>query len=344
MRRREFIAGIGVSVAMWPLATHAQQSGRILRIGMLDVVSESINAANIAAFRQGLQQLGYIDGQNLVISYRFARGGVEQFSTLAAELLRQDISVFVTRGTAATLAVKNVTTVIPVVMAASGDPVRAGLVSSLARPGGNVTGLSAFLIDLASKRFELLKEMTGQINRVAFLDNLANPVGPALWEETKIAASALNVEPVLLDVRKSEDLEAAFKNANVQHAAAILVGNDGILTGNRPRIVALAAQHRIPALYHDRAWTDAGGLVSYGVDFSDLYRRSATYVDKIFRGTKPADLPVEQPTKLNLVINLKTAKVLGLTVPPTLIARADEVIVGLWHKADIADQGHYVRF
>ena len=325
MRRREFLGVLG-GAATWPVVAQAQPAGKILRIGMLDVASESINAANVAALRQGLQQLGYVDGQNLVISYRFARGGVEQFAALAAELLRQDINVFVTRGTPATLAAKNATTIIPVVMAASGDPVRAGLVSSLARPGGNVTGLSAFLIDLAAKRFELLKEMTGQVNRVAFLDNLANPIAPALWEETKIAASALNVEPVLLDVRKPEDLEAAFKNANVQHAAAILVGNDAILTGNRPRVVALAAQHRIPALYHERAWIDAGGLVSYGVNFADLYRRSATYVDKIFRGTKPADLPVEQPTKLDLVINSKTAKALGLTVPPTLLARADEVI------------------
>ena len=202
MRRREFLGVLG-GAATWPVVAQAQPAGKILRIGMLDVASKSINAANVAALRQGLQQLGYVDGQNLVISYRFARGEVEQFAALAAELLRQDINVFVTRGTPATLAAKNATTIIPVVMAASGDPVRAGLVSSLARPGGNVTGLSAFLIDLAAKRFELLKEMTGQVDGVAFLDNLANPIAPALWEETKIAASALNVEPVLLDVAET---------------------------------------------------------------------------------------------------------------------------------------------
>ena len=267
LKRRDFIALLG-GAAVWPLAARAQQRGaKALRIGVLDVASETINAANIAALRQGLQRLGYVEGENFFIIYRFARGGVEQFTELANELLRFEINMFVTRGTPATLAAKKATATIPIVMAASGDPVRAGLVASLARPGGNVTGHSSFLIDLVGKRLELIKEMTGRMVRTAFLDNLGNPVAPPLWEETRSAARSLNVEPLLLDVRNTSNLEAAFKTADAERADAILVGNDTILSANRPLVVALAAQYRMPALYQEREWIVAGGLVSYGVSF-----------------------------------------------------------------------------
>jgi len=323
MKRREFITLIGGTAAAWPLAARAQSA---YRIGVLETTSAALNAANFDALRQGLRQHGYIEGQNLVIEYRSADGRAERFPDLAAELVRLNVDLIVTRGTPAIFAAKNATKTIPVVMAASGDPLGAGVVAGLARPGGNVTGLSAFVTELQAKRLELLREMVPRINRIAALLNMSSPAEPPQWEETKAAARTLAIEPQLLDVRKPEDLGRAFETAIKQRADALVVGINVLTQANRRPIADLATKHRLPAIYASREFVDAGGLVALGVSYPDLYRRAATYVDKILKGAKPVDLPIEQPTKFELTINLKTAKALGLEIPPTLLARADEVI------------------
>jgi putative tryptophan/tyrosine transport system substrate-binding protein len=326
MKRRDFVTLLGGAAAAWPLAVRAQQSGKVYRIGLLETAPAASNAANFDALRKGLRELGYVEGQNLVLDYRSVDGRPERFPHLAAELLRLNVDLIVTRGTPAVMAVKNATGTVPVVMAASGEPVGTGVVAGLARPGGNVTGLSALTSELVAKRLELMREAVAGIRRIAFLFNMGNPIAPSSWGEFKTAAPSLNLEAQLLDVRKSEDLVQAFDVAIAQRADAILVGNDTVMLANRGQVVELAAKHRMPAMYHAREFVDAGGLMTYGVSYPDLYRRAATFVDKIFKGANPADLPVEQPTKFELVINLKTAKALGLDVPPTLLARADEVI------------------
>jgi putative tryptophan/tyrosine transport system substrate-binding protein len=323
MKRREFITLIGGTAAAWPLAARAQSA---YRIGVLETTSAALNAANFDALRQGLRQHGYIEGQNLVIEYRSADGRAERFPDLAAELVRLNVDLIVTRGTPAIFAAKNATKTIPVVMAASGDPLGAGVVAGLARPSGNVTGLSAFVTELQAKRLELLREMVPRINRIAALLNMSIPAEPPQWEETKAAARTLAIEPQLLDVRKPEDLGRAFETAIRQRADALVVGINVLTQANRRPIADLATKHRLPAIYASREFVDDGGLVVLGVSYPDLYRRAATYVDKILKGAKPADLPIEQPTKFELIINLKTAKALGIEVPPTLLARADEVI------------------
>jgi ABC-type uncharacterized transport system substrate-binding protein len=326
MNRREFITLLGGAAVAWPLVARAQQAGKVWRIGILDTTSVALNAANFDALRQGLRQHGYIEGQNLVIDYRSADGRVERFPDLAAELVHLKVDLIVTRGTPAVVAVKNATKTIPVVMAASGDPIGAGVVAGLARPGANVTGLSAFVTELQAKRLELLKELVPGINRIAALLNMSSPATPPQWEQTKAAARTLAIEPQLLDVRKPEDLNRAFETAIRQRAEALVVGINALTQANRRPIADLATKHRLPAIYASREFVDAGGLVAFGVNYPDLYRRAATYVDKILKGAKPADLPIEQPTKFEMVINLKTAKALGLDVPPTLLARADKVI------------------
>ncbi len=323
LKRREFITLLGGATAAWPLVALAQSA---YRIGVLDTTSAALNATNFDALRQGLRQHGYIEGQNLVIEYRSADGRAERFPDLAAELVRLNVDLIVTRGTPAIFAAKNATKTIPVVMAASGDPLGAGVVAGLARPGGNVTGLSAFVTELQAKRLELLREMVPRINRIAALLNMSSPAEPPQWEETKAAARTLAIEPQLLDVRKPEDLSRAFETAIRQRADALVVGINVLTQANRRPIADLATKHRLPAIYASREFVDAGGLVALGVSYPDLYRRAATYVDKILKGAKPADLPIEQPTKFELMINLKTAKALGLEVPPMLLARADEVI------------------
>ncbi|MGA6963122.1 MAG: ABC transporter substrate-binding protein [Xanthobacteraceae bacterium] len=323
LKRREFITLLGGATAAWPLVALAQSA---YRIGVLDTTSAALNAANFDALRQGLRQHGYIEGQNLVIEYRSADGRAERFPDLAAELVRLNVDLIVTRGTPAIFAAKNATKTIPVVMAASGDPLGAGVVAGLARPGGNVTGLSAFVTELQAKRLELLREMVPRIDRIAALLNMSSPAEPPQWEETKAAARTLAIEPQLLDVRKPEDLGRAFETAIRQRADALVVGINVLTQANRRPIADLATKHRLPAIYASREFVDAGGLVALGVSYPDLYRRAATYVDKILKGAKPADLPIEQPTKFELIINLKTAKALGLEVPPMLLTRADEVI------------------
>jgi putative tryptophan/tyrosine transport system substrate-binding protein len=326
IRRRDLLTMIGSAAATLPLAARAEQSGKFWRIGMLETASKSANKANLDVFRGQLRRLGYQERQNITIEYRFPGGDIDRFPELAAELVRLNVDVIVTRGTPAVVAAKKVTATIPIVMAASADPVKLGVVASLARPGGNVTGFNSFVVELAAKRLEVVSQIIPGIKRVGCLDNMSNFSAAPLWEEVKVAASSLGIEPQLFDVRSPDEVDRAVDAASTQHVDALIVGNDTSFTANRRRVIKLAAEHRLPALYQDRGWVDAGGLVSYGVDLPELYRRAATYVDRIFKGEKPADLPVEQPTRLDLVINLKTAKVLGLRIPEGFLTRADEVI------------------
>ena len=323
MRRREFIKITVGLVSLLPPAAWAQ---RIWRVGMLETQSAEANATNFAAFRQSLTGLGYVQGRNLEIDYRSANGEAERFSQLAAMLVAAKVDVIVTRGTLAVRAAQTASSTIPVVMAASGEPLTTGIVASLAQPGGNVTGLSAFTNELIPKRIELLTETIPGIKRVAFLQDMANPVSQSQWEELKSAAHSARLEAVLLDIRNSNELAPAFESASAQRVDALLVGNDTVTQANRRQIVELAVQHRLPAIYATREFVEAGGLMVYAVDYADLYRRAAIYVDKIFRGAKPSELPVQQPDKFEFVINLKAAKALDVTVSPTLLARAAEVI------------------
>jgi putative tryptophan/tyrosine transport system substrate-binding protein len=323
MQRREFITLLG-GAAVWPLAANAQQPTKRYRIGMLETVSPAFNTAELEAFRKGLRELGYVEGQTYKIEYRSADGQAERFQELADELVRLGVDLIVTRGTPATIAAKNATRTIPVIMSSVGEPLQ--IVDSLARPGGNVTGLSAFVNILTSKRLGLTRELVPQLSRIGLFHNMSNPVAPPQWEETKTAAQSWGIEAELLDVRSQEDIVRAFETAQERRVDALLVGLDGLIQVHRQVITGLAARKRLPAVYSGREFIEAGGLLSYAVSYPDLYRRATTYVDKIFKGAKPGDLPVEQPTKFELIINLKAAKALGLTLPPTLIARADEVI------------------
>jgi len=324
--RRAFIRGIALSVLVAPLAAEAQTARKVYRIGALEVVPVGRNAANLAAFRQGLRELGYVEGQNLVIEYRSADGRAERFPDLAIELVRLKVDVIVTRGTPAALAAKQATGTIPIVMASSGDPLGTGIVASLAHPGGNVTGLSAFATEIQGKQLEVLREMVPQVARIAFLFNMSNPVLQAQWKEGEPAARSVGLQPQLLDVRTVRDLEPAFEAAVRQRARAVIVGIDALTQAHRGQIVEALAKRHLAAISREREFADAGGLMSYGIHYVDSYRRAATYVDKILKGAKPADLPVEQPTKFELVINLKTAQTLGLTIPQSLLVRADEII------------------
>jgi putative ABC transport system substrate-binding protein len=323
LKRGAFIALLCTAV-IGPAS--AEQRGKIWRVGMLETISPTLNAANLAAFRNGLRSVGYAEGQNLVIEYRSADGDVARFPQLAAELVHGNVDLIVTRGTPAVMAAKDATTTIPIVMAASGEPLISGVIPALARPGSNITGLSAFTNELIPKRIELLNELVGQITRIGFLQDMANPVAQSQWEELRTAAQSVRIDAVLMDVRNSEDIGRAFESAETRRVDGLFVGNDAVTHANRQSIVELAAQRRLPASYATREFVDAGGLMSYAVNYADLYRRAAIYVDKIFKGAKPGELPVEQPTKFDLIINLKTARELGLTVPPTLLAIADEVL------------------
>jgi putative tryptophan/tyrosine transport system substrate-binding protein len=324
MRRRDFITMLGGAAAssnLWPLAARAQH---VWRIGMLETTGESVKSADIDAFRKGLRELGYVEGKNLTIDYRSADGRPERFPALAAELIDLNVDVIVTRGTPAAVAAKNATKTIPVIMAAIGEPLL--LVASLARPGGNITGFSAFVTDLMAKRVELIKELVPALTRIAVLLNMSNGSQPDQWEQVQATARLMGVGSQLLDVRKATDIGPAFEEASRQRANALIVGIDTLTQANQQLIIDLAIKHRLPAIYASREFVDAGGLVTYGVNYPDLYRRSATMVDKIFRGAKPADLPVEQPTKFEMVINQKTARAIGLPIPQGILLRADEVI------------------
>jgi putative ABC transport system substrate-binding protein len=313
-------------LAALPLAASGQQAGKVYRIGILEIVPAASNAGNLDSLRKGLSALGYVEGQNLVIEYRAAAGHPERFAQLAAELVRLKVDLIVTRGTPAVLAAKDATATIPIVMAASGSPQRTGVVGGLASPGGNVTGLSSVTTELVGKRVELLRETIAGLKRIGLVQNMGNPIGASQWEEFKVAAASLDIEARLFDVRNLEDLSRAFDAAVAQRIHGLVVGNDTVMHANRRHVVQLAAKHRLPALYHSGEFVDAGGLMTYGVSYPDLYRRAATFVAKIFKGAKPAALPVEQPTRFELVINLKAAKAIGLEIPSMLLDRADRVI------------------
>jgi putative ABC transport system substrate-binding protein len=325
MRRREFLALLGAATVA-ASSLHAQQSAKVRRIGILETISPALNARNLDALRRGLRELGYVEDRNYVLEYRSADGDAQRYPALAEELVRLGVDLIVTRGTPAARAAKKATETIPIVMAAIGEPLGMGVVDSLARPGGNLTGLSGFVTELAGKRVELVKELRPQGSTAALFHNMGNPVVPLQWEETKKAAQVLGLEAILLDVRTKDDIPAAFEQASARRVDSLLVGIDGLIQVNRQLIVDLAAKQGLTAIYPSKEFTDIGGLMAYGVSYPDLYFRSATFIDKIFRGAKAGDLPVEQPTKLELIINLAAAKALGLVVPPSLITRADEII------------------
>jgi putative ABC transport system substrate-binding protein len=324
MDRRTFVGGVASGLLAAPLAARAQQAGKVYRIGILEAIPVAQNAANLDALRKGLRELGYVEGRNLIIEYRSADGRAERFSDLASELVRLKVDLLVTRGTPAAKAAKNATGTIPVVMATMGDP--RAIVASFAHPGGNITGVTTFSTELTAKRIELLKELVPNLSRVALLHNMGNPATPPEWEETKTAARSLGLQAELLDVRSQGDLGRAFELAVRQHVDALVIGADGLTQMHQQTIVDLVARNKLPAVYPAREFVEAGGLIAYAVNYPDLYFRFASFVDKIFKGAKPAELPVEQPTKFELLINRKTAKTLGITIPPSILLRADEVI------------------
>ena len=322
--RRVFLGSLaGASIAA-PFVGEAQRPERLHRIGMVERTSIEINAANVQGFRQGLRQLGYVEGESFALEYRSADGQDGRFPGLAGELVRLKVDLILTRGTPAALAAKNATATIPVVIIGVGDPVGSGLVASLAHPGGNVTGLSAAVTEIYPKRVQLLRELVPRATRIAGLFNMSNPALPAQWREIERAARSLDIEPHLLDVRRPEDLEPAFGAASRLRSDALVVGLDTLTQANQLVIVDLAARHRLPAIYASTEF--ARGLVTYGVNYPEMYRRAARLAHKIFKGARPADLPVEEPTAFELVINMRTARALGLTVSPSLLVRADHVI------------------
>jgi putative ABC transport system substrate-binding protein len=318
---------VAVLILAAPLAIEAQQTGKVYRIGVLEVVGVASNAANLSAFRQGLAELGYVEGQNVVIEYRSADGRPERFSDLATELVRLKVDVIVTRGTPATLAAKQATQTIPIVMASSGgDPVVEGIVASLTRPGGNVTGLHIMAPpELGGKRLQLLKEAVPGSSRIGILWN-PDLYTPLIVRDTERTARAMGVPLKSLEVQRSEPFEQLFETALFGQVDALIAVEDSLTFTYRTRILDFAAMSRLPAIYGLREFVDAGGLMSYGTDRRDLYRRCATYVHRILTGASPADLPVEPPIKFELAINLKTARALGLTIPPALLRRADYII------------------
>jgi putative ABC transport system substrate-binding protein len=307
----------------WPVVASAQQQPKVWRIGMLETISADLNAANLGAFQRSMRHLGYVEGQNLVIEYRSADGDAKRFPGLVAELIHLHVDLIVTHGTPAVLAAKNATSTIPVVMAPTGEPLL--VVASLARPSGNVTGLSDLTPDLAPKRVELLTELVPALASIAAFMNMSNPAFSPDLKEFEAAARSKGLRHQLFDVRQDHDIRRAFDAVNREHEA-IMVGLDAVTQADREMIVELAARYRLPAMYSSREFVDAGGLISYGVNYPDLYRRAAIYADKILKGAKPADLPVEQPTRFEFVVNLKAAKALGLTIPVSFQLRADEMI------------------
>jgi ABC-type uncharacterized transport system substrate-binding protein len=325
MKRREIITLLGGAAAAWPLAAHAQQHGKSPTIGFLGATTPTIWGAFVGAFLQRLRELGWIDGYNIAIEYRWAEGRDDRYAAFAAEFVQRRVDIIVTAGTTATMAVKKATSTIPIVFASAGDPVGTGLVTSLARPGGNVTGLSNLQTDLGGLRLELLREVVPAFNRVAVLGNVDSPLIRLEIEGVEAAAAKLGLDALRLEVRRAEDIIPSIE-AVKGAADALYVCSDPFVTTQRVRINTLAVSARLPTMHAFREHVQAGGLMSYGPNFPDLFRRSADFVDKILRGAKPADIPVEQPTKFDLVVNLITAKALGIEIPPTLLVRADEVI------------------
>jgi putative ABC transport system substrate-binding protein len=324
MRRRNFITLLG-GAAAWPLAARAQQAGKLPTIGYLGSATPATQGQWVAAFAQRLRELGWIEGRSVAIEYRWAEGRTERAAEIAAEFVRRKIDVIVTSGTSTVLAAKQATSVIPIVFAATGNPVGTGLVASLARPGGNVTGLSVQQTDTATKRLGLLREVVPDLRRLAILGNVGGPAVVLDMREVQDSARTLGFEVTTSEIQRGEDIVPAFEALNGR-ADALYVCIDPLVLAHRIRINTLALAARLPTMHASREYVEAAGLMSYGANFPDLYRRAAEYVDKILRGTKPADIPVEQPTKFDLVINLTTAKALGLKIEESFLLRADELI------------------
>jgi putative ABC transport system substrate-binding protein len=322
--RRELIVALG-SAAAWPLVARAQQSAKLPTIGYLGATTPSAESQRTAALVQRLRDLGWTESRNATIEYRYAEGRSERFAELAAEFVRLNVDVIVTYGTPAVIAAKQATSLIPIVFAVAGDPIGSNLVASLARPGGNVTGLSLQKVDLADKRLELLREVVPGFRRLAIMANAGNPVSVLEMREVQTTARKLGHEVATFEIRGTEDIAPVF-DALQGRADALYVCGDPLIDTNRTRIIILALGLRLPTMSDFPEYVETGGLISYGPNFPDLFRRAAEYVDKILRGAKPADLPVEQPTKFDLVINLITAKALGLDVSPILLARTDRLI------------------
>ena len=321
--RRDFMALVGGAAVAWPLLAGAQQAGSRHTVGILSASGESaLNTVFVAT----LSELGWVEGKNVVFEHRYAEDRIERLPGLAADLVHLKVDVIAAAGTLAPLAAKQASSTIPIVMTAAGDPLGSGLVASLARPGGNVTGMSLMAPDLGGKRLELLKEVLPRLARVAVLWNAANPYSALVFKETQAAGQTLGIEVQSLEVRAPDDFDGAFEAARRQRPDALITVEDPLTTSHRQRVADFTAEQQLPSLHGVREFAAAGGLMSYGASLADLFQRAAGYVDKILRGAKPADLPVQQPSKFELVINLKTAKSLGIVFPPGLLAIADEVI------------------
>jgi putative ABC transport system substrate-binding protein len=320
-----FVLGAALLLAL-SLPAQAQQPTKVARIGYLSANSASTNPTRIEAFRQGLRELGYVEGKNIVIEYRYADGKPDRVPVLAAELVRLKVEVIVTGGASATRPAKEATNTIPIVMAQDSDPVGNGFVASLARPGGNITGSSTLAPEISGKQLELLKEIIPRLSRAAVLGTSANPGNAQSLQETELAAGAFRVKLQYFDILSPKDLDSALLGATKGRADAVVVLNSPVLNSQRRQIAELTVKSQLPAIYNRPEYVEVGGLVAYGVNITDLDRRAAYYVDKILKGSNSAELPVEQPTKFELVINLKTAKQIGLTIPANVLARADKVI------------------
>ena len=326
MRRREFLGVLGGAAAGWPLAARAQQNQRMRRIGFMGNSTAELEANLVGPFRDGLRALGYEEGRNIQIEYRWANGEYDRFPKLVNELLAAKVEVIVTAGTPAALAVKRATTAVPLVMVAVGDPVGTHIVPSLARPGGNITGLSSIALDLEGKRLELLRELVPTLARVAVFWSPVNAFHAGSLKQARAAADSLRIKLLSLEVSRTEDLEGAFGAILKDKTEALLILADRIYLHDRQMMMDFATKNRLPSVSAYRELVMAGGLMSFGPSYEDMHRRAATYVDKILKGAKPGDLPVEQPTKFDLRVNLKAAKAIGLKIPETFLLRADEVI------------------
>jgi putative ABC transport system substrate-binding protein len=326
MSRNMIVFVVSIVILASTHLANAQQPTKVPRIGFLLASSASANSARVEAFRQGLRELGYVEGKNIVIESRYAEGKIDRLPALVADLVRLKVDVILSAGPAVTRPASEATKTIPIVMAQDGDPVANGFVASLARPGGNITGLSTLAPELSGKQLELLKEIVPKLSHVAVLGTSTRPGNAQALKEIELAAGALKVQLQYLDVLATKDIETAFRAASKGRADAVLMLGNPVATSQRTQITDLAVKNRLPVIYDRPEFVEDGGLMTYSVSQNDLFRRAATYVDKILKGAKPSDLPVEQPIKFELVINLKAAKQIGLTIPPNVLARADRVI------------------